>query len=184
MSSEKLITSIRGSFADAQSSLPHMGASPPDAASAAITIPLHVRRDAALVQNAIQTLMNFSSTATCITGEAEQQKPKLSAARGGELSGDALHRGHEKYRLLTKQPQLTLEEYIRFLCSPPSKSIPNKHQRKMVRYLRTKDGRRKMHEHLLGLWKKLDDKNREEYNERAAEITAILSRHKDASKRG
>ena len=186
MSSENLITSIRGSFADAQSSLPHIHASPPDAASAAITIPLHDGTDApALVQNAAQTLVNFSSTARCITGKAEQQEQTLSAASGGELSGVALHRGHEKYRLLTNQPQLTLEECIRwFLCSPRSKSIPNKHQRKILRRLRTKDGKRKMNEELLEIWNKLDNKQKKEYGKRAAEINAMLSRHKHASKRG
>ncbi len=171
MCSENPITSNRGSVP------------PPHAASAANTNPLHDGPDAVVPWNVVQVLLDM--------GKEEQRKPKFGAARGGALSGAALHRGHEKHRLLMNQPQLTLEEHIRILCSPPSerkdkvhKSIPKKLPRAVLRKLRTKDGRRKINEELQELWKNLDIENQMECNKRAADIASMLSCHKHASKRG
>ena len=192
MSSANRITSNGGGFADAQSLLsPLMRV---EAASAANTIPLHDghRSAAAALENiVVQALMAISGRTPCNTGKATQHKPELSTARSGELSGAALHRRHAKYRLLTNQPQITLDECVGFLCSPPlarkaqvHQSIPKKLPRRVLRQLQTKDGRRKMDEELRELWNNLDDANREEYDKRAAEITSWLSGHRHASKRG
>jgi hypothetical protein len=132
----------------------------------------------------------IASKTPCSTGEVEQHQPKLSAARDGELTGFALHQRHKKYCLVKGQPQLTLDEYIGFLRSPPSArqevlaTIRNGLPRQVLRQLQTKQGRSKVHGHLLDAWKKLDDKGREEYHQRAAEISSMLWGNKRAPGRG